>query len=240
MSVKDYYSLLGVKRTVSEAELKKAYRKLARECHPDTHPNDKSAEERFKTISEAYDVLSDAQKKEKYDMQFHAQQRETQPIRSFSEQLQEAMEYREEIKESTFVDFAKEKVMGTVDAFFKGRKHREEHITLDGIDYRIQANGDVYRIDHVYVSVHEALLGTTLPQIPLVERLGNRYALSQDTLSGVKSPSGLQPPQEFRFRNEGIDGADFYVTVNVRLPEKIDKRWKDLAELIRKVEDDST
>lgn len=63
----DYYNLLGVKRGASDEEIKKAYRRLARKHHPDVNPGDKVAEEKFKQISEAYDVLSDPKKKEVYD-----------------------------------------------------------------------------------------------------------------------------------------------------------------------------
>jgi len=64
---KDYYAVLGVGKTASTEEIKKAFRKLAVKYHPDRNPNDKSAEERFKEISEAYEVLSDSEKRQKYD-----------------------------------------------------------------------------------------------------------------------------------------------------------------------------
>ena len=63
----DYYKTLGVPRTATQAEIKKAFRKLARESHPDKHPGDKSAEARFKSINEANAVLSDTAKRAKYD-----------------------------------------------------------------------------------------------------------------------------------------------------------------------------
>ena len=63
----DYYALLGVARTAKDPEIKKAYRRLARKNHPDVNPGDKSAEERFKKIQEAYDVLGDAKKRAMYD-----------------------------------------------------------------------------------------------------------------------------------------------------------------------------
>src|ERR671933_568548 len=67
MAKEDYYKVLGVGRDAKPEEIKKAYRRLARKYHPDVNPNDKSAEERFKLISEAHDVLSDQKKRKVYD-----------------------------------------------------------------------------------------------------------------------------------------------------------------------------
>src|SRR5579859_3648883 len=67
MEYQDYYKILGVERNADEKEIKKAYRKLARQFHPDMNPNDKNAEKHFKQINEAYEVLSDADKRAKYD-----------------------------------------------------------------------------------------------------------------------------------------------------------------------------
>lgn len=67
MQIKDFYKSLGVDEKASPETIKKAYRQLAKQYHPDANPNDKAAEDRFKEISEAYDVLSDPQKKRKYD-----------------------------------------------------------------------------------------------------------------------------------------------------------------------------
>ena len=67
MDYKDYYKILGVARGASADEIKKAFRKLARKYHPDVNPGDKKAEEKFKEINEAYEVLSDADKRKKYD-----------------------------------------------------------------------------------------------------------------------------------------------------------------------------
>jgi len=67
MAGKDYYQILGVSRNASEKEIKQAYRRLARQYHPDLNPGDKSAEAKFKEINAAYEVLSDPEKRKKYD-----------------------------------------------------------------------------------------------------------------------------------------------------------------------------
>lgn len=72
MSKRDYYEILGVSKSASDDEIKKAYRKLAVKYHPDKNPGDKAAEEKFKEISEANEVLSDKQKRARYDQFGHA------------------------------------------------------------------------------------------------------------------------------------------------------------------------
>lgn len=67
MAKKDYYQILGVKKDVKADEIKKSYRRLARKFHPDVNPNDKTAEEKFKEVQEAYDVLSDEKKRKVFD-----------------------------------------------------------------------------------------------------------------------------------------------------------------------------
>jgi molecular chaperone DnaJ len=72
MAKKDYYEILGISKTASQDEIKKSYRKLALKYHPDKNPGDKAAEEKFKQAAEAYEVLSNAEKRKKYDQFGHA------------------------------------------------------------------------------------------------------------------------------------------------------------------------
>ncbi len=72
MSKRDYYEVLGVSKGVDDKELKKAYRRIAMKCHPDRNPGDAEAEEQFKEASEAYEILSDSQKRAAYDQYGHA------------------------------------------------------------------------------------------------------------------------------------------------------------------------
>ena len=72
MSKRDYYEVLGVEKGASEADLKKAYRRLAMKFHPDRNPDDEKAEEKFKEATEAYEVLTDANKRAAYDQYGHA------------------------------------------------------------------------------------------------------------------------------------------------------------------------
>ena len=69
---RDYYEVLGVDKSADEAALKKAYRQLAKKYHPDMNPGDKDAEQKFKEVNEAYAVLSDSEKRSRYDQFGHA------------------------------------------------------------------------------------------------------------------------------------------------------------------------
>lgn len=90
---KDYYNILGVKRNASESEIKQAYRRLARKYHPDVNPGDKTAEARFKEINEAHEVLSDPEKRSKYDQ--------------FGEQWQYADQFARAGQQGPFGDFSR-------------------------------------------------------------------------------------------------------------------------------------
>src|SRR5215475_12436576 len=72
MAKRDYYEVLGVSKTASQDDIRKAHRKLVRQYHPDVNKNNKAAEEKFKEVQEAYDVLSDEHKRKHYDQFGHA------------------------------------------------------------------------------------------------------------------------------------------------------------------------
>src|SRR3954447_21560241 len=72
MAKRDFYEILGVPKTATADEIKRAHRKLVRQYHPDVNKNNKQAEEKFKEVQEAYDVLSDKDKRKNYDMFGHA------------------------------------------------------------------------------------------------------------------------------------------------------------------------
>ena len=74
-ATKDLYKLLGLSREASQDEIRKAHRKLTREYHPDANPGDRSSEERFKDIQQAYEILSDSHKRQEYDKKLHASSR---------------------------------------------------------------------------------------------------------------------------------------------------------------------
>jgi len=97
MAGKDYYKILGVKREATEHEIKQAYRKLARKLHPDVNPGDKTSEAKFKEVNEAYEVLSDKDKRQKYDTYGDQWQHADQFARSTGQQnpLWQSAETRE-------------------------------------------------------------------------------------------------------------------------------------------------
>jgi len=92
MASKDYYSILGIKKNASDKEIKQAYRRLARKYHPDINPGDKSSEEKFKQVNEAFEVLSDKDKRQKYDQ--------------YGDQWQYAEQFAQQQKDGKFWNFS--------------------------------------------------------------------------------------------------------------------------------------
>lgn len=226
MSKKDYYSVLGVARSASAEEIKKSYRKLAMQYHPDKNPGNKKAEETFKEISEAYDILSDSKKREMYDQFGFAG---GGPFRGaggpgagpggfgggFGSSgfggggfNSENAENLHDMFGDIFSDmFGSAKAGGG----FRGRKSR-------GADLRYTLN----------ISFEESALGTE-KVISFVRQRGNK---EESTRLSVKVPPGVNPGQRLKLSNEGDSSpnggpaGDLYVVVNI-LDHSIFRRDED-------------
>lgn len=209
--VKDFYTLLGVNRSASAEELKKAYRKLAMQYHPDKNPGDKKAEEKFKEISEAYDTLSDPKKREMYDRFGHASTQQgfggggpfgggTRGGGGFSGGPFGDMD--SESFQDIFGDVFGDLFGGTKAG---GGRARRAH---KGADLRYSLN----------ISFEESALGCE-KVITFIRSRGGR----EDTAKlSVAVPAGVKQNQRLKLANEGDSGpnggpsGDLYVIINVQ------------------------
>jgi len=202
---KDYYKILGVDRKASERELKQAYRKLARQHHPDVNPGDKAAEDKFKQINEAYEVLSDKENRQKYDKygeqwqhaeQFEKAQRQQAQSRDFSQQGGRRVYYGEGDFGSLFED-----LMGGF-RFDRGQ-------TQPG---RAQSQ------EHpVEVTLEEAYRGTT-----------RTLSFADGKRLEVKVPAGVRTGSRVRLAGKGARGGDLYLIVTVKPHPTFERRGDDL------------
>jgi len=207
MEYKDYYKILGVDKQAAADDIKKAYRKLAVKYHPDKNPGDKKAEEKFKEINEAYDVLGDADKKRKYDelgsnWQQYAQGHNGNP--DFSQYRTRKGRSRPNTDEGMFSDFF-ESIFGNSDS---GRRSRQ----TKGEDYQAQTT----------LTLEEAFHGTTR-QITLANQKLN-----------LKLKPGIANGQVLKMKDKGGPGinggpaGDLYITVNVAPHNKYERKGNDL------------
>lgn len=207
MATRDYYEILGVSKNASDAEMKRAYRKLAMKYHPDKNPNKKEAEERFKEINEAYAVLSDKEKRKQYDTfgkeGFH--QRFTQ--------------------DDIFRGFDFDEILS---GLFGGRGRREfRHGGRGGSDFgdffgRQSAYQDMGRMpqkgeDVVYelsISLEEAASGGE-------KRISYRKNGKIEEVS-VKIPRGITSGKKLRLSGKGMEGrnsgrpGDLYLQISIK------------------------
>ncbi|GAA4272818.1 J domain-containing protein [Aquimarina gracilis] len=159
----DYYKILGVSKNASEADIKKAYRKLARKYHPDLNPNDKEAEKKFKEINEANEVLSNAENRKKYDQYG----KDWQHAEAF-EQARQSQQYSRPGKQQYYSDFAE----GDFSDFFESmfgtgsRGYRRSQVKFRGEDYNAELRldlMDVYKTHKRTLTVNEKNIRITIP-----------------------------------------------------------------------------
>ena len=218
-AVRDYYEVLGVPRTATEKDLKTAYRRLARKYHPDLNPGDKSAEGRFKELQAAYDVLSDAEKRKKYDQFGHNWEQMSQPgATGFG-----ANGTRTEFNYSTGTDFSDilNDLFGGIGGTTSARGGRA------GFRPRPRAGEDIEQ--PIDVSLEEAYFGTTrVMEIPNGDGTSRRVE--------VKIPAGVRSGARIRLAGEGRRGiaggppGDIYLLVTVRPHGTFERKDDDLFE----------
>ena len=221
MSNRDYYKILGVNKSASSAEIKKAYRKLAMKYHPDRNKDNKAAEEKFKEISEAYAVLSDPEKKKQYDM-FGA------------EGFQQRYSQEDIFRSFDFSDILREFGFGNTGSFKRGGGSGIFSHIFSGA-----SRGPRYRTkaDDPYSSVFTDFGGRTgslkgqdvIYELPL--HLEDILKTDQKTISynlvgiheqlKVKIPAGIADGKRLRLAGKGQAGpaggppGDLYIKVNI-------------------------
>lgn len=212
---KDYYEILGVPRSASEREIKAVYRKLARKYHPDTNKGNKAAEEKFKEINEAYEVLGDPEKRKTYDMlgsSFRSGSDFTPPP-GFNFNFEEFGKGFTQTKDTNFSDFF-EMLFGEA---FKGRARPFEDIFTETYT-RPQAptkrRGDDHYIN-LELAIEEAYKGTTRKiDISVPGREPRRLE--------VRIPPHVREGSKIRMTGEGLPGqnggspGDLYLVVKLK------------------------
>ncbi len=196
MSKRDYYEILGVSKSASDDEIKKAYRKLAVKYHPDKNPDNKSAEEKFKEASEAYEVLSDKQKRARYDQFGHAGVGNDPGGNPFGGNPFQGGNFNFNGQSFNF-DFGGggfEDILGSIFGFGGSRR------PMRGADYRT----------NVTVTFEEAIFGTT-----------KTISLDGQTIK-LKIPQGIDDGMSIRLAGkggpapEGGSKGDLYVQIRVK------------------------
>jgi curved DNA-binding protein len=214
MDYKDYYQILGVSRSAGAEEIRKAYRKLAMQYHPDRNPGDKQAEERFKEINEAYQVLNDPQKRAHYDRVGSAYsnwQRRGAPSGGF-----DWSQWASGAPGGTRVEY------GDLNDLFGGDSglFSDFFRTLFGGGMR-SSGAQTSRAapgyqQEVEISLEDAYHGTSMQ----LQADGKRKQ--------VKIPPGVRSGSKVRVAGAAPNGADLYLIVQVRDHERYERKGNDL------------
>jgi curved DNA-binding protein len=227
MEYKDYYKILGVERNATQKEIKRAYRKLARKHHPDLNPGDTEAEERFKGINEAHEVLSDPEKRKKFD-QLGASWRQWQRGGAEHEGFDWQQWYAQPGGGRVHVEYGDvSDLFGSgagfsdfFSAIFGGEAGRGR--TEWGVRGQARAvHGRDYE-QEVDITLEEAFSGTTR----ILQKDGRRLE--------VKVPAGVKAGSKVRMRGEGGEGVsggakgDLYLRVKVSPHRVFERKGNDL------------
>jgi len=213
MDYKDYYQILGVSRNANAEEIRKAYRKLAMQYHPDRNPDDKQAEERFKELNEAYQVLSDSQKRAHYDRvgsAYSSWQRRGAPSGGF-----DWGQWASGAPGGTRVEY------GDLNDLFggEGGLFSEFFRTIFGGGMgagRATSRGAPAFQQEVGISLENAFNGTTLQ----IQVEGKRKQ--------VKIPPGVRTGSKVRVAGAGPSGSDLFLVVQVKDHERFERKGNDL------------
>jgi curved DNA-binding protein len=238
MEYQDYYKLLGVERGATDKEIKSAYRKLARKYHPDMNPDNKQAEERFKQINEAYEVLSDPAKRQKYDQLGADWQRWQQQGGSSSNfdwtRWSTAGGQPGYRTQYTTMDDLSDLFGGAGGGFSDffgqifggmggGRGARGARTAQDpGFGYQQVPQQGRDRVQEVEITLQEAYEGAT------------RILTQGDRRRRVRIPAGAKTGTKVRFAGEGNPGrlggqaGDLYLRVVVRDDPRYERKGDDL------------
>ena len=144
----DYYKILGIDKKASEADIKKAYRKLARKYHPDLNPNDAAAERKFKEINEANEVLSNAENRKKYDA-YGKDWKHAEEFEKARSQQQAGQQYQRSGPSGfSGEDFSGEDFSDFFGSMFGGRRGRQQNVSFRGQDYQATLQLDLKDVYH--------------------------------------------------------------------------------------------
>jgi len=215
MDYKDYYKILGVERNASEDDIRKAYRKLAMQYHPDRNPNDKQAEEHFKEINEAYQVLSDSTKRAHYDRlgsDYSNWQQRGEPG-NFDWGQYEGFPGGVRVEYGDLDDLFGG--AGGCSDFFRTIFGRDAEGARTGTRTRARQQPQGYQ-QELEITLDEAYQGTT------------RLLQTDGKQKQVRIPAGVRTGSKVRVAGAGPNGLDLYLIVDVQEDKRFERRGNDL------------
>jgi len=206
----DYYSVLGLNKNATSEEIKSAYRKLALKYHPDRNPGNKEAEAKFKEINEAYEVLSDPEKKKKYDNLGQNWQDNYDFNQSYDNNNYQYRQYSDFSEFEGFSDFFKT-IFGNSD-FFSSKSYKNKRKFEDD-DFAFNPNLDMEA--EITLSIYD-LIKPTKKTFAFKYRIGNRNINKE---INVNLPPGIRNGSKIRLPGHGLESngkkGDLYLTVRV-------------------------